>query len=247
MIDPLDLGEHLGGVVLLVGGRHLDPDLVVRRGRRCPRSRSVSSSRSRSGIRAASTWMFAISTPPRSPRFGSNSCRCDRRGQTRPLISDPRYTRRRRGVDAISSALVAVTAQRRVRPLHRRGELAEPASGEVRDLAEPATGEPLARAAMAAEADVDRAVEAARAALDGPWGKTPPNERSRLLHALADAIVANRKELAELESRNVGKAISSVKAELAQARRELPLLRAPRSRRSPAARTRSAARCSTTR
>src|SRR5207244_11029827 len=38
--------------------------------------------------------------------------------------------------------------------------------------------------------------------------------RSRLLHALADAIVANRNELAELEARNVGKAISSVKAEL---------------------------------
>jgi aldehyde dehydrogenase (NAD+)/betaine-aldehyde dehydrogenase len=69
---------------------------------------------------------------------------------------------------------------------------------------------------MAGEADVDRAVEAARAALDGPWGKTPPTERSRLLHALADAMVANRKELAELEVRNVGKAISSVKAELNQ-------------------------------
>src|SRR5204863_7113760 len=65
--------------------------------------------------------------------------------------------------------------------------------------------------------DVDRAVAAARAALTGAWGKTPPNERSRLLHALADAIAANRKELAELEARNVGKAISSVKAELAQA------------------------------
>src|SRR2546421_5083837 len=96
------------------------------------------------------------------------------------------------------------------------GESAEPASGEYSDLTEPATGEPLARAAMAGEADVDRAVEAARAALEGPWGKTPPNERSRLLHALADAIAANRKELAELEARNVGKAISSVKAELQQ-------------------------------
>src|SRR5213080_293714 len=97
------------------------------------------------------------------------------------------------------------------------GELAEPASGEIRDLTEPATGEPLASVATAGEADVDRAVEAARAALAGPWGKTPPNERSRLLHALADALVANRKELAELEARNVGKAISSVKAELNQA------------------------------
>src|SRR5438093_1328276 len=97
------------------------------------------------------------------------------------------------------------------------GESAEPASGELRDLAEPATGSPLAQVAMANEQDVDRAVDAARGALDGDWGKTPPNERSRLLHALADALVANRKELAELEARNVGKAISSVKAELAQA------------------------------
>ena len=101
--------------------------------------------------------------------------------------------------------------------LYINGELTESAAGDVRELSEPATGEPLATVAMAAEADVDRAVEAARAALEGPWGKTPPNERSRLLHALADALVANRKELAELEVRNVGKAISSVKAELAQA------------------------------
>jgi acyl-CoA reductase-like NAD-dependent aldehyde dehydrogenase len=97
------------------------------------------------------------------------------------------------------------------------GELVEPAAGEIRELTEPATGEFLARAAMGGEADIDRAVDAARAALDGPWGKTPANERSRLLHALADAIVANRKELAELEVRNVGKAISSVKAEVVQA------------------------------
>src|SRR6476661_9261902 len=97
------------------------------------------------------------------------------------------------------------------------GESAEPVSGETRELGEPATGESLARVAVAGEADVDRAVEAARAALDGDWGRTPPSERSRLLHALADAIQANRKELAELEARNVGKAISSVKAELFQA------------------------------
>jgi acyl-CoA reductase-like NAD-dependent aldehyde dehydrogenase len=97
------------------------------------------------------------------------------------------------------------------------GQTAEPASGELRDLIEPATGGTLARAAMAGEADVDRAVGAARAALDGAWGRTPPNERARLLHALADAIQANRGELAELEARNVGKAISSVKAEVAGA------------------------------
>jgi acyl-CoA reductase-like NAD-dependent aldehyde dehydrogenase len=97
------------------------------------------------------------------------------------------------------------------------GETADAASGELRDLIEPATGDPLGRAAMAGEADVDRAVEAARAALDGAWGRTPPTERARLLQALADAIQANRGELAELESRNVGKAIASVKAEVAGA------------------------------
>jgi len=97
------------------------------------------------------------------------------------------------------------------------GERVEAAAGEARDVHEPATGEVLARAAMAGDADVDRAVDAARAALDGAWGRTSPTERARLLQALADAIQANRGELAELESRNVGKAISSVKAEVAGA------------------------------
>jgi acyl-CoA reductase-like NAD-dependent aldehyde dehydrogenase len=109
---------------------------------------------------------------------------------------------------------MAVAAQREY-GVFIGGEFVEPASGEIRELVEPATGDPLAKAAMAGEADVDRAVEAARSALEGAWGKTPPTERSRLLHALADAIVANRKELTELETRNVGKAISSVKGEVA--------------------------------
>src|SRR5437773_11877922 len=112
-------------------------------------------------------------------------------------------------------APMAVATQREY-GLFINGEPAEAAGGETRELTEPATGERLARVAVAGEADVDRAVEAAHAALEGDWGKTPPTERSRLLHALADAIQANRKELAELEARNVGKAISSVKAELVQ-------------------------------
>src|SRR3954464_4078090 len=113
-------------------------------------------------------------------------------------------------------AAMAVTTGREY-GLFINGELVEPQSGEIRELTEPATGEALGRAAMAGPDDVDRAVAAAQAALAADWGKTPPTERSRLLHALADAIQANRKELAELEARNVGKAISSVKAELFQA------------------------------
>ncbi|MBW3593092.1 MAG: aldehyde dehydrogenase family protein, partial [Actinobacteria bacterium] len=70
---------------------------------------------------------------------------------------------------------------------------------------------------LAGPADVDRAVAAARAALDGAWGKTPATERSRLLHELGNAVHANRKELVDLETRNVGKAIASVKGEVAVA------------------------------
>ena len=70
--------------------------------------------------------------------------------------------------------------------------------------------EPLAK--VASTDDVDRAVDAARAALEGDWGRTPHR-------ALAAPARARRrdpgepKRLAELEARNVGKAISSVKAE----------------------------------
>jgi acyl-CoA reductase-like NAD-dependent aldehyde dehydrogenase len=109
---------------------------------------------------------------------------------------------------------VSVTTQREF-GLFIDGETVEGSS--TRELVEPATGEAFGLAQLAGEPDVDRAVAAARAALDGPWAKTPAAERSRLLHALADAIHANRGELAELEARNVGKAISSVKLELASA------------------------------
>ena len=108
---------------------------------------------------------------------------------------------------------MAVATQREYL-LFINGEATEPDDGELREVAEPATGQALGKVALAGERDVDRAVDAARAALEGDWGKTPPTERSRLLHALADAMVSNRKELAELETRNVGKAISSAKAEL---------------------------------
>jgi acyl-CoA reductase-like NAD-dependent aldehyde dehydrogenase len=109
------------------------------------------------------------------------------------------------------------TATEREYGLFINGELIQSVSGEVRQLIEPATGAPLAKAAIAGPDDIDRAVEAARGAVEGPWGKTSPNERSRLLHSLADAVHESRKDLAELETRNVGKALASVKAELAQA------------------------------
>src|SRR5262245_15635085 len=162
-------------------------------------SRRSASRRSRSGILAAVTCSGSLmwELSPDAPDTNTPVCPGLRRNK--------RYL----------PLLMAVATEREY-GLFINGESTEASSGETRELVEPATGEPLATVATAGEDDVDRAVDAARAALEGPWAKTPPTERSRLLHALADALVANRKELAELKTRNVGKAIGSVKAELAQ-------------------------------
>src|SRR5215207_3941361 len=70
---------------------------------------------------------------------------------------------------------------------------------------EPALGEPMASIARGSAADIERAVVAARTAFDkGPWPHTPPHERARILHAIADAMEQRSAEFAEIESRNLG-------------------------------------------
>jgi aldehyde dehydrogenase (NAD+)/betaine-aldehyde dehydrogenase len=76
---------------------------------------------------------------------------------------------------------------------------------------DPATAEVLATLPVAQAADVDAAVEAARRA-QPDWAKVDPTQRTRLLIALAQAIEANADELAELESRDVGKPIAEARA-----------------------------------
>ena len=97
------------------------------------------------------------------------------------------------------------------------GEPAEPASGEVTSSSSPrrASRSPARRWRARPTSTAQSRRHAPPSRTTG--GSTPGTERARLLHALADAIVVNRAELAELESRDVGKAISSVKAELHQA------------------------------
>jgi 1-pyrroline dehydrogenase len=63
------------------------------------------------------------------------------------------------------------------------------------------------------EADVDRAVEASKRALP-EWLETTPGERAEMLLKLADAIDEHTDELAELESRNVGKPLSYARDEM---------------------------------
>src|SRR4051794_12540324 len=72
------------------------------------------------------------------------------------------------------------------------------------DVLNPATGEVIAQVPNMSADEVDEAVERAKAALP-EWLDATPKERSELLHALAEVIEDNAEELAQIESRNVGK------------------------------------------
>ena len=93
------------------------------------------------------------------------------------------------------------------------GEWVDSSGGETMEVLNPATGEVIAEVPNATAADVDRAVQAAKKALV-EWRETTPGERAELLLKLADAIDEHTDELAELESRNVGKPLSSARDEL---------------------------------
>jgi 1-pyrroline dehydrogenase len=95
------------------------------------------------------------------------------------------------------------------------GELVDAVEGGTMEVLNPATAQPIAEVPRGTQADVDRAVEAAKRALPA-WLETTPQERSELLLGLAAVIERNADELAELESRNVGKP-------LAYARDEMPV------------------------
>jgi len=84
------------------------------------------------------------------------------------------------------------------------GEWVAGSGSESQPIVNPATGETIAEVPKGTEADVDRAVKAARKAYS-EWFETTPRERSEMLLKLADAILADADELANIESANVGK------------------------------------------
>jgi 1-pyrroline dehydrogenase len=93
------------------------------------------------------------------------------------------------------------------------GKWADSAGGETMDVLNPATGETIAQVQASTAADVDAAVEAAsRAYVE--WSEATPGERAELLLKLADVIDDNAEDLAQIESRNVGKPLSYARDEL---------------------------------
>lgn len=72
----------------------------------------------------------------------------------------------------------------------------------------PIDGTPLAEIARGTAAEADTAVAAARAAFPG-WAATPPAERARLLHAVADGVEARLDDLAVVETTDNGALLRS--------------------------------------
>jgi phenylacetaldehyde dehydrogenase len=88
------------------------------------------------------------------------------------------------------------------------GKWVDAESGKRFDVYDPATGQALAAVAAADAADVDAAVKAARRAFEtGPWSRTSPQDRCKLIWKLADLLEAHADEIAEIESLDNGKPI----------------------------------------
>src|SRR5215831_10669714 len=93
------------------------------------------------------------------------------------------------------------------------GEWVDSTGGDTMEVINPSTGEVIAEVPNATAEDVDRAVQAAKKGLV-EWRETTPGERAEALLRLADAIDEHTEELAELESRNVGKPLSYARDEM---------------------------------
>lgn len=97
------------------------------------------------------------------------------------------------------------------------GERTWAQSGATFDSIDPATAEAFATVAQGDKGDVDRAVAAARAAFEGGWAGLPPARRVRILNRLAGLLRERSRELAELESLDVGKPLRQAEDDVAAA------------------------------
>lgn len=90
------------------------------------------------------------------------------------------------------------------------GEFVAAADGKTFESVSPIDNRPIATVAEAAAADVDQAVRAARDAFDG-WAGMGPTARKKILMRVADGIEARLEELAEWETRDMGKPITAAR------------------------------------
>jgi betaine-aldehyde dehydrogenase len=96
------------------------------------------------------------------------------------------------------------------------GESVDAADGQTFEVINPANGRVIATAPLGGREDVDRAVTAAQKAFEDRkgWANWAAGKRGRSLAKLADLIKKSSEELAQLESRNVGKPIGGARGEI---------------------------------
>src|SRR5262249_59329270 len=94
------------------------------------------------------------------------------------------------------------------------GEHRPARSGKTFTTYDPATGKPLAEVAAGTKPDVDDAVGVARDLLKRKtWGRIAPAERGQRMWRFAQKIRDHHDELAQLDSRDVGKPLREAKAD----------------------------------
>jgi betaine-aldehyde dehydrogenase len=88
----------------------------------------------------------------------------------------------------------------------------------TRPVVDPATGAVICHVPEATADDVRDAVQAARGAFEsGPWPTLPHRDRGAILYRVAEGIRAEASELAELDTRNMGKPIVEAEFDVADA------------------------------
>jgi acyl-CoA reductase-like NAD-dependent aldehyde dehydrogenase len=97
------------------------------------------------------------------------------------------------------------------------GERAWAGGGKTFEAIDPATGEAFATVASGSKADVDAAVVCARQAHEAGWASIPPVRRVRVLNRLATLMRERSRELAELESLDVGKPLKQAEDDVSAA------------------------------
>jgi acyl-CoA reductase-like NAD-dependent aldehyde dehydrogenase len=89
--------------------------------------------------------------------------------------------------------------------------------GQRFESVDPSSGEVFTEVALGEVRDVEAAVGSARGAIDRGWAGLSPVRRVRILNRLADVLREHAVELAELESRDVGKPLRQAKDDVAAA------------------------------
>src|SRR3990172_3114547 len=99
------------------------------------------------------------------------------------------------------------------------GRSVDATDGQTFEIVNPATGRVIATAPLGGKEDVDRAVAAAAEAFEDPkgWRTWAASKRGRTLARVAALVQDHPEELSWLETRNIGKPISSSRGEVAGA------------------------------